>query len=120
MTQNFWCHAMYILNHWSIKSHAANDGRQRLHLSGKVFGHARFAPGEVISTSAVRRYRFENDSIVTHNGSEYRLGKPEGADPLARKHLLERLGADTLENSRKAKPGRVEITGPVRRPGMHP
>ena len=70
---------MYILNNWSIKDHESRDGRVRVHLFGKVFGHPRFAPGEVISTSAVTQYRFETDSVVTHSGSEYRLGKADAA-----------------------------------------
>jgi hypothetical protein len=79
---------MYILSHWSIKDRESSRGAVHVALVGKVFGHPRFAPGEVITTSAVTRYRFDTDSVVTHTGSEYRLGKPDATEPLAKQHLL--------------------------------
>jgi hypothetical protein len=79
---------MYILNNWSIKDRQARDGTVHVHLFGKVFSHPRFAPGEVISTSTVTHYRFDTDSVVTHSGSEYRLGKPDAAEPLAKQRLI--------------------------------
>jgi hypothetical protein len=84
---------MYILNNWSIKDRESRNGRLRVHLSGKVFGNPRFPAGEIISTSAITRYRFETDSVVTRSGSEYRLGKPDGAGPSAKRKLVEMLDA---------------------------
>ena len=84
---------MYILSNWSIKDRESRNGRVRVHLFGKVFGNPRFSPGELISTSAIIHYRFETDSVVTRSGSEYRLGKPDAAEPSAKRKLVEMLDA---------------------------
>jgi len=83
----------YILSNWKICNRQSRSGALRIHLFGKVFGHPRFAAGELISTSTITSYRFDTDSVLTRNGSEYRLGKADAADPAAKERLIALLDA---------------------------
>lgn len=82
---------MYRINNWKILRHELPGGTVVLCLYGEVFGNPRFKSGGPISTSAIARYIAATDSVMTVNGSEYQLGKPDPALPFARQRLIRYL-----------------------------
>ena len=84
---------MYILHNWKIIFRAGSSGDESICLGGKVYGNARFASGEPITTSAIAWYRVEADSVIvaTRSGSEYMLGKPNTSEPFAKRRLIRHL-----------------------------
>jgi hypothetical protein len=97
----------YLINNWKIVRHALPDGRVVICLYGEVFGNPRFKSGGPISTSAIERYKPESGSVLTVNGSEYQLGKPDAAEPFARQRLIRYL----LENGRPPSTGDITSGG---------
>jgi hypothetical protein len=103
---------VYVLTNWKIVSCVSSSGAVMTGLRGNVFGNPRFSSGELIQTSTVRNHRIEFDSliVVTRNGSEYWMGKPDPAESFAMQRLLRylqesesvQLGADAAEPTRMA------------------
>jgi hypothetical protein len=82
---------MYIIHNWKIIRHALPGGTVIVCLFGEVYGNPRFKPGGPISTSAVESFKADTDSVLTVNGSEYQLGKPDPAAPFAKQRLIRYL-----------------------------
>ena len=84
---------MFILTNWKVAACITPGGVVVTCLCGHVFGHTRFKPGEFVQTSHVRGHRVEFDSlvVVTRNGSEYWLGKPDPCESFAMQRLLRYL-----------------------------
>ena len=59
-------------------------------LSGQVYGHPCFPPGEFVTTSPI--VKVEDACVLTRSGSRYELGEPaadyEAAYPNAKQRLL--------------------------------
>jgi hypothetical protein len=84
---------VFILANWKIASCLSSSGAVVTCLCGHVFGHARFAPGQFVQTSIVGSHRVEFDSliVVTRNGSEYWLGKPDPSEAFPMQRLMRYL-----------------------------
>jgi hypothetical protein len=66
------------IENWAVVTPAldpwAAPETQRLSLNGNVFGHPRFDDGAHITTSSIVGKNNE-DEILTHSGSAYKLGQ---------------------------------------------
>jgi hypothetical protein len=84
---------MFILMNWRVIRGAGANGATVTRVSGQVYGHAAFRPGDEITTSAIASYRIESDFIIvtTVSGSAYSLEKPLASEPFARQRLIRYL-----------------------------
>ncbi len=84
---------MFILMNWRIVRGTSADGGTVTRVSGQVYGHSAFRPGDEITTSAIGSYRIESDFIIvtTLSGSAYSLEKPLATEPFARQRLIRYL-----------------------------
>lgn len=68
---------MYTLNNWAVVGNQTPYQAPEMvtkHLSGQVYGHPRFADGEVVTTSAI--VKVDGKQVQTASGSAYILGEP--------------------------------------------
>jgi hypothetical protein len=98
--------AVYVLKDWFILQHARADGEVVIRLRGRVYGNPRYLAGNEVTISALRSCRQEKDSIsvITRNGSEYVLGKPNRREPLAKVRLLRHFEANRVATAAARKP----------------
>jgi hypothetical protein len=84
---------VFVLANWKIAACISSSGAVVTCLCGHVFGNPQFKSGTFVQTSDVTSHRVEFDSliVVTRNGSEYWLSKPDPFDSLAMQRLLRYL-----------------------------
>jgi hypothetical protein len=85
--------SVFVLANWKIASCVSPSGATLTCLCGHVFGNPNFNPGQFVQTSTVKSHTVEFDSLIvlTRNGSEYWLGKPDPAESFAVQRLLRYL-----------------------------
>ena len=104
---------MYLIDDWKLVRPRTSSGTEALCINGYVRDNPRFANGQLITTSIVRRHRLESGTvvIVTRKGSEYRLGKPSPSEPFAMQRLMRYLEAIPA-TSRRTRDPEVETRPP--------
>ena len=83
----------FKLENWKIVRRISGNGASITCICGKVTGNPDFPSGTLITTSRISGYDDAGEAIVVHtiNGSVYSLGKPDGAEPFAKRRLLRYL-----------------------------
>jgi len=94
---------------WRIVRGTSANGGTVTRVSGQVYGHSAFRPGDDITTSAIASYRIESDFIIvtTLSGSAYSLEKPLASEPFARQRLIRYLDE---QPDRSPAPGGHEVS----------
>jgi hypothetical protein len=80
----------FKLEQWRIVRRVNSTGASITCICGKVTGNPDFQSGTLITTSRISGLETVGDSMVvrTINGSEYALGKPDAAEPFAKRRLI--------------------------------
>lgn len=94
---------MFILMNWRVLRANGPDGVPLTRVSGQVYGHPAYRPGDDITTSTIATYRVESDFIIitTVTGSSYSLEKPLATEPFARQRLMRYLDEQPIRSKSK-------------------
>ena len=94
-----------ILNNWSVVFYDPYKAPelQKACLHGKVIGHPRFEDGTEVTTSFIEK--LDEDQIITHSGSRYKLGQTDPEYERLYPNAKERLFTSLIKIERNNKKG---------------